>query len=201
MSIWGKDPSEWLKRFGFTNIDFFKEFDNIRQEMEKFFEYQFKNVETGVPKNLVREYETKSGDKVREFGPFIYGYSVSIGPDGKPKFSEFGNLKSPMQFRGLNASPVISSEIEPLSDVIVSDDEVIVTIELPGVSKEDIEVSVVNQSLDVKTKNRKVFHKVIKLPESADASTGKSKYNNGILEVTFKKIQDTSTSGTHIPIE
>ncbi len=201
MSIWGKDPSEWLKRFGFPNVDFFKEFDNIRQEMERFFEYQFKNIETGVPKNLIREYETKSGDKVKEFGPFIYGYSVSIGPDGKPKFSEFGNLKSPMQYRGLSGSPIISSEIEPLSDVVVSDNEVIVTVELPGVNKEDIVVNVVNQSLDVKTKDKKSFHKVIKLPESADLNTGKSKYNNGILEITFNKIQDKSVSGKHIPIE
>ncbi len=201
MSIWGKDPSEWLRRVGFPNVDFFKEFDNIRQEMERFFEYQFKNIETGVPKNLVKEYETKSGDKVREFGPFIYGYSVSIGPDGKPKISEFGNLKSPMQYRGMGSSPIISSEIEPLSDVVVSDSEVTITVELPGVTKEDIEVNVVNQSLDVKTKQGRSFHKVIQLPESVDINTGTSKYNNGILEITFKKILDKSASGKHIPIE
>jgi len=26
-------------------------------------------------------------------GPFVYGYSFSMGPDGKPVIREFGNVK------------------------------------------------------------------------------------------------------------
>jgi hypothetical protein len=30
----------------------------------------------------------------------VYGYSMTIGPDGKPKVREFGNVKSPFQGGG-----------------------------------------------------------------------------------------------------
>ena len=35
----------------------------------------------------------KEGGKVREVGPIVYGYSMTIGPDGKPRIREFGNVK------------------------------------------------------------------------------------------------------------
>jgi hypothetical protein len=42
----------------------------------------------------------------------VYGYSTTIGPDGKPRVKEFGNVKSPMG-RGYSFyKPVISSERE-----------------------------------------------------------------------------------------
>ena len=47
-----------------------------------------------APKELIREYETSDGGKVREVGPIVYGYSMTIGPDGKPHVREFGNVKS-----------------------------------------------------------------------------------------------------------
>ena len=60
----------------------------------KEFEDASKDIETKAPKDLVREYETPGGGKVKEFGPFVYGYSMTIGPDSKPKVREFGNAKS-----------------------------------------------------------------------------------------------------------
>ena len=47
-----------------------------------------------MPKDLIKEYETPEGAKVREVGPIVYGYSMTIGPDGKPNIQEFGNVKS-----------------------------------------------------------------------------------------------------------
>ena len=54
----------------------------------------FNDVSTNPPKELVREYQTPEGEKVREVGPIVYGYSMTIGPDGKPHVREFGNVKS-----------------------------------------------------------------------------------------------------------
>ena len=68
----------------------------MRREMEKQFEESFKDMEMKAPKDLIREYETPEGGKVREIGPFVYGYSMTIGPDGKPRVKEFGNVKSPL---------------------------------------------------------------------------------------------------------
>ena len=74
-------------------------FDEMRKQMEREFEEQFRDVQTKAPKELVREYETPEGDKVREIGPFVYGYSATIGPDGKPKVRQFGNVRSPAVLR------------------------------------------------------------------------------------------------------
>ena len=41
------------------------------------------NFESSTPKDLVREYETPEGAKVREYGPFVYGYSMTVGPESK----------------------------------------------------------------------------------------------------------------------
>ena len=46
------------------------------------------------PEELVREYQAPDGTKVREVGPIVYGYSMTIGPDGKPHISQFGNVKN-----------------------------------------------------------------------------------------------------------
>jgi HSP20 family protein len=37
-----------------------------------------------APKELAREYQTPEGEKVREIGPIVYGYSMTIGQDGNP---------------------------------------------------------------------------------------------------------------------
>ena len=72
----------------------------MRREMERGYEDIFKDIETKAPKDLVREYETPGGGKVKEFGPFVYGYSMTIGPNGKPRVREFGNVKSPLRGGG-----------------------------------------------------------------------------------------------------
>ncbi len=56
----------------------------MRREMEREFQDMFKDIETRAPKDLIREYETSEGGKVKEYGRFVYGYSMTIGPDGKP---------------------------------------------------------------------------------------------------------------------
>ena len=80
--------------------DLFREFSEMRNEMERAFSDSFKNIEDRIPKSLVKEYEASEREKVREVGPMVYGYSMTIGPDGKPNIREFGNMKSP--FAGEN---------------------------------------------------------------------------------------------------
>jgi HSP20 family protein len=188
-----KEPFDWLSRrwrVGFSDI--FRGFDDMRREMQKEFEDAFKNIQDTAPKDLVKEYQTPAGDKVREYGPFIYGYSMTVGPDGKPKVKEFGNVKSPFSI-GTRADwftrPLISSEREPLADITTTDKEVKVAVEMPGVRKENIKINVYDNSLEVTTagtEDRK-YHEVIKIPPETDIETATSSYKNGILEVVFKK--------------
>jgi HSP20 family protein len=158
MGFWDIEPEDWFRRrrgrlFGGGREDIFGQFDEMRKEMEKMFEDQFKDIQTKAPKDLVREYETPDGGKVREMGPFVYGYSMTIGPDGKPRVREFGNVRSPLAGFGLGATsrPLISSEREPLADITTTDKEIKVILEMPGVNKENIKINAYDTTLEVKS--------------------------------------------------
>ena len=181
--------------------DMFRGFDDMRREIERHFEESFKDFETKAPKDLIREYETPEGDKVREVGPIVYGYSMTIGPDGKPRVKEFGNVKSPMR-TGFFGAPVISSEREPMSDITTTDKEVKVAIEMPGVSKQNIKINAYNGTVEVtSTDPKRKYHEVIEIPPETDIETAKSNYNNGILEIVFKKKAETKPKGKEIKVE
>ena len=172
--------------------------------MERQFEEQFENFQSTVPEDLIREYETSKGGQVREVGPIVYGYSMTIGPDGKPRVREFGNVRSPLRGggRGSFTRPLISSEREPLADVTTSNTEVKVIVEMPGVSKDKIRINAYDNSVEIKSDDpQRKYHEVIDLPPEADIETAKSSYRNGILEITFKKKEQTKPKGKQINIE
>jgi HSP20 family protein len=198
------EPFDWYSRFfgggrrglggGFFD-DMFRGFDQMKREMER----EFEDIEKRIPKDLIREYNTPQGGKVREVGPIVYGYSMTIGPDGKPKVREFGNVKSSRRF-GSIGRPEISGEIEPLVDVTTTDKEVKVVVEMPGISKDNIRINVYDGTLEVKSEDpQRKYHRSIEIPPETDIETAKSTYNNGILEITFKKKEQTK--GKTIKIE
>ena len=191
---------------GLFNMDPFKAYEEMESELERMFG-QFKDIQTNAPKELVREYQTPDGAKIREVGPLVYGYSMTIGPDGKPKVREFGNVKSPGQvtlsaYAGKGTKPQISSEREPLVDVNSTDKEVKVVLEIPGVKKEDIKINAYDGAVDVTANNpQRKYHKTIELPQDANTETAKSTYQNGILEITFGKKENSKPKGKEIRIE
>jgi HSP20 family protein len=184
-------PFDWSRRFfglgrrGFLD-DMFRGFDEMRREMER--EFENMDIEERIPKDLVREYTTPEGGKVREVGPMVYGYSMTVGPDGKPRIREFGNVKpSRLGFGGFGR-PEFSGETEPLIDVTTTDKEVKVVVEMPGVSKDKIKVNAYDNMVEVKSEDpQRKYHRTIEIPSETDTETAKSTYNNGILEISFKK--------------
>lgn len=214
-------PSDWISRFFDTGLgngrsrglglfarDAFSDFDHIHKEMNRMFD-AFNDISNNAPKELVREYETKEGGKVREVGPIVYGYSMTIGPDGKPHVREFGNVKSlnnnAVKKIGTQPDAVsqISAEREPLVDVNITDKEVKVVVEMPGIRKEDIKIKAYDSQVEVTTSKdaQRKYHKNIELPELAEVETARSAYNNGILEITFDKKKVTKPAGKEIKIE
>jgi HSP20 family protein len=180
--------------------DVFRGFDQMRREMER----EFEDIEKTVPKDLVREYNTPQGGKVREVGPLVYGYSTTVGPDGKPKVKEFGNIK-PARRYGFGTGfgrPEISGEMEPLADVTTTDKEIKVVIEMPGLSKDKIKVDAYEDKVEVKSDDpQRKYHRIVDLPPEADIETARCAYNNGILEITFNKKEQAKAKGKTIRIE
>ncbi len=234
------DNYDWFKRFfgrssgvgsgknmrrGFFDMDPFRAFEEMQQEMGRIFN-QINTIQTNAPKELVREYQTADGGKVREVGPIVYGYLMTIGPDGKPKVREFGNVNSLGQAigrvgieaggsgggsgggssrdigRSNRDNSQITVEREPLVDVNVTDKEVKVVMEMPGIKKEEIKINAYDGEVEVIANNpQRKYHKTIELPQDADIETVKSTYNNGILELTFNKKKETKPKGKEIKVE
>jgi HSP20 family protein len=179
------EPFDWFRRFlggsgdssraggQFSFSDIFRGFEEIRREMERQFEEQFKNLQSTVPKDLVRE---------------------------------FGNIRSPFWLGATGttsaAESIITDEREPLADVVASDKEVKVVVEIQGVNKESIKINAYDNSLEIKSDDpQRKYHQVIDLPPAADIEKAKSSYRNGILEIIFKKKELTKPKGKQINIE
>lgn len=194
------DDNDWPSRrrrispfgpWGFPDIE------EMMREMERSFSEQFKNLEKELPKNLVRESKTPDGGVRKEIGPIVYGYSVTIGPDGKPVVREFGNVRS-----GEGKSwKAIQDKREPLVDVVSSGKEVRVIAEMPGVKKEDINVTVNERSVVISVdREDRGYYKELDLPGVVDPKGSKSNYNNGILEVTIP-LKSSGEGGVKLRVE
>ena len=92
-----------------------------------------------------------------------------------------------------------------LADVWENENNIVATVELPGVEKKDIQINARNGGLEIKvekkSENKKEtkngysyertyngFYRYISLPEYADIDHVKASYKNGVLEITIPKI-------------
>jgi HSP20 family protein len=192
MSFW----DEWFKRFG-KRSSMFGEFERLMEELEREMAETIRQMEGNMPEEMLRETRRPDGSVLREYSPFVYWYSVKIGPDGKPVIREFGNMKP-----GIEEERPLSlhERREPLVDVIEDDDSIKVLAELPGVEKQDIKLHATTYgiTIDVENAERKYF-KELTFPVDIDRSTAKSTYRNGVLEITFRKKREDQ--GTPISVE
>lgn len=209
------DEDDEIFPFGMGNEDFMQGFNKIFKELMKqiqnnkefrnFSKNIFKQLGLGSPEDL--GLDPKKLEEMRKKGakgPFVYGFSVKFGPDGKPIFDNFGNIKSPeLRVEKEKESTTSASVREPLTDVIEEDDEVIVVVELPGVTKEDIMLDANEDTIEIKAdggEDRK-YQKNLILPAKINPDQAKARYTNGILEVRLEKVEEKRKKGSSIPIE
>jgi len=143
----------------------------------------------------MEEFAEEFGER-RVFGPYVYGFSITIGPDGKPIIKEFGNV------RRIAGRPKISEEREPLVDVIEDKDTITVVAEVPGVNKEDIDVKIKGRTLIISAASGdRKYYKEVELPTDVKPETAKASYRNGVLEVKIKKVKEEAEEGFKIKVE
>jgi HSP20 family protein len=96
----------------------------------------------------------------------------------------------------------------PRVDVIDRDGEIVVRAEVPGVDKNDLDVSVTENSVTIKGSTRREekeekgdyfrcettqgsFSRTVSLPCDVDNEKAKTKFKDGILELTLPKMEKT----------
>ncbi len=119
-----------------------------------------------------------------------YGYTVYQGPDGVRHVSEFGNR---------NGTLAPASD-EPFTDVSEEDEVVRIVADIPGMSKENIDLRCTPNALSIRAEGRtRAFYKDLALPCDVDPDSAKAEYNNGVLEVTLDRIA-TAEEGVKVRI-
>lgn len=171
----------------FFRDDFFKDLDEEFRDMEKNIARLFDEVSKMPPGEL------------GEGGPYVYGFSMRVGPEGKPKIEEFGNV--PGMVSGKREIP---SGREPLTDIIERDKEVSVIAELPGIEKKDIGLDIAGNSLEINvdTPERK-YHKILDLPCEVKPGKARATYKNGVLEVKIERVKEDERKkeGVRVKVE
>jgi len=140
-------------------------------------------------------------------GPYYYGYTMTVGPDGKPVVREYGNVRP-----GLAAGPGgDGSYCRPASpggglqaETIVDDKEGILKLvaEMPGVEKEDVKIVVDGETVSIDAdRDRKSYHAKVALEKKVDKGTAKATYRNGILELAFRLAGPEPPRGTAVEVQ
>ena len=174
----------WNPRFGH---DIFNDINREFAEAEDMLNRMFRTVrEIGPTKAVTAEY------------PYYYGYQLTIGPDGKPKIREFGNVRPAA--KGLVEQTGVR---QPLVDTLLNEKEntLIVTAEMPGVDKENIRVNLAGRYVTIHAeKGDKKYHTDI--PVNVDIEdSAKAVYTNGILELKIKLKESSKPKGKVIKVE
>ena len=174
---------DWNIEDIFSNLD--TEFSKMRKQMDS------------LMRNAVEGNLPEDGKK----NPFVFGFSVKAGPDGFPVFEDFGNTRiRPFGHQG--EKPVVDTRREPLTDINETEDQIAITVELPGVNKEDIDINVMEDKVEVnvKTESRKYF-KSIDLSSPVETDSSKATYTNGILDLVLTKKESDEPKGTKVKVD
>jgi len=160
------------------------EFDRLFKKMSRSF------------MDLEDVFEDKNIHNLQTSGPFYYGYTMTIGPDGKPIVREYGNVKP-----GLLPT---SETREPLVDTFVDEKEKLVKLvaEMPRVEKKDIKVVVQDKIVHIDAEHGdKEYHVKVPVKAKFDENTAKASYTNGILELVFKLKEEPKLKGKTVEVE
>ena len=131
--------------------------------------------------------------------PYYYGYQITVGPDGKPKVREFGNVRP--SARGLIEQTGIR---EPMVDTAINEKEntLTITAEMPGVTKQNIKVNVTDGFVSIHAEQaEKKYHTDIPVNVQIDDASAKATYSNGILELKIKLKEDPKLKGRKVKVE
>jgi len=78
-------------------------------------------------------------------------------------------------------------------DVYEADDSLRVVADIPGVDKQDIDLRCDGEELTLDAAgDAREYHERVRLPARVDEHSASASYNNGILEVTFDRADDSA---------
>lgn len=161
-------------------------FWNIIKKLIKQLEEQMKELEESVFLTPISPEDLSKN--LNKHGIFFYGYSVTMGPDGKPIIREFGN--APWLAKEAKIGPSSHIEVLENEDIVVEvydkGKEIEVLADMPGFSKDEISVEVGEDGQTITLVAGSV-RKRVKLPSRIKFEPKETSYKNGVLRLVFEK--------------
>jgi HSP20 family protein len=179
---WIRKRRGYTDPFGSIFDDFDKEFLDIENTIERMF----------------RNFRTWNPSDVQVSGPYYYGFSVTVGPDGKPKVREFGNVRP-----GLRGALEVGGYREPFVDTVLDEkgETLKLIAEMPGINKEDIKLEATERNVSIEAeRGERKYRTNVPLPYEIEPSSASASFNNGVLEVKLKLKQPEKPKGKKISI-
>ncbi len=142
---------------------------------------------------------------VGEGGPYIYASSTYVGPDGIPQHKEVKNFEgelptaSPFSRLGWRdqRKALPEGSQRPHYEIQTSEKELTLTVDLPGLSKKDIELETSGSSLHLKGEvegTQRKYRLDLKLPKPVIPGRSKASFKNGILDLVLPLATTSDTS-------
>ncbi|KZD07336.1 Hsp20/alpha crystallin family protein [Oceanibaculum pacificum] len=129
---------------------------------------------------------------------------TQMGRTGWDPFAEMRQLQADMNRLFDNAGVFPAAQAYPPVNLWIGDSSVVVTAELPGLSAEDVELTIREDTLTISGERRQaeeaehagwhrrerphgVFSRTIGLPFRVDPDQVQAKFDNGVLEVEMQR--------------
>jgi HSP20 family protein len=127
-------------------------------------------------------FENPIGSQVQTYGPYYYGYELTLGSDDKPHVREWGNVRptNALTDDGIR-KPFVDETVDEKNGILK------LVSEMPGIEKSDIQIQVADNIVSISAEHGdRKYGTNIPLKYKVDENSVKAKYLNGIVELTFK---------------
>jgi len=174
-------------------------YEKDRYKDKEFFEVLFEKIfesikKTYISDNIEEFMQDTNDEQFRPNRNFVQGFDLNI--------ASHGEINAP---RSENDGPVFldgkhekSEKSDFPIDIMETDEEIFVTVNIPGIEKEDIVLNVTDDSLEITINafNLK-YHKAHKLPCNVKPKETRSSYKNGVLDIIMKRKGKKNTEGKY----
>ncbi len=121
---------------------------------------------------------------------------------------------------GENTTLKLNNYKKPITNIHETDNELIVELEIPGMHKEDIDVQINNNSIEIRAEQKQEqtaedekkhtktyetsytgFYRSFNLPRNVNSQGAQAEYENGVLKIKMPKIELKENKTKHLEIK
>ena len=111
----------------------------------------------------------------------LLGFSMVFDEHGRPKIESFGTIKQ------VNLKHETSIVSRPLIEINDNNENIDITVEMKTIDPQKLKFQVIGKKIIFSIPGDRPFYKLVRLNSAIYTQPTKKFYNNGILELSFRK--------------